>query len=497
MSSVTLEQKYNEACNTRSDINEHVPVHRELAKQCESVVEIGVRSMVSTWGLLMGLKPGSKYIGVDLNYPPEETFELAKRLAEEKGIIFRFIARDDMKIRPEEIGEVDMMFIDSLHTYCHCTYELETFHHLAKKFLTFHDTSYPWDIRDDMEYHGDYSEYPAHFDKTKRGVWTAVEDFLDRHKDEWMLTNRLTNCHGFTILQPTSNRVKRIGFSFPEEKMVVDIPNIKTRMMSPMIPGDQSTYIYNTEEEYYRQYQESYFAVTCKKRGWDCLRHYEIIANGCIPVFTDIEQCPSNTMFYYPKELQLEANNFYSSYMLHDINDVDFIAKYRELLEKFLLHFKSNLTTIAMTHHLLGDRNPKRILFLSDFPLPDYLRCLTLHGLKKRFGTMCHDFPKVSHLYSDYPGDVSQLYGKGITYAKNLSPSLHIDEDDNFYAVEEKVKRHYYDIIIYGAMDRGMILYNTVVSTYAKEDIYYLNGGDEQLTTRDVPFTNMFVRELV
>lgn len=43
------------------------------------------------------------------------------------------------------------------------------------------------------------------------------------------------------------------------------------------------SYSYDTEAEYNKQYSESYFAVSSKKAGWDCLRHYEIIAAGCIP----------------------------------------------------------------------------------------------------------------------------------------------------------------------------------------------------------------------
>lgn len=63
-----------------------------------------------------------------------------------------------------------------------------------------HDTSAPWGDRDDTEYHGDYSEYPASFDRNKRGLWPAVEDFLANHK-EWKLLERRFNNHGLTILE--------------------------------------------------------------------------------------------------------------------------------------------------------------------------------------------------------------------------------------------------------------------------------------------------------
>lgn len=142
-----LSELYLSACTTPSDINEHVPTHTLLASQCLSVVEIGVRSMVSTWGLLTGLPQNSNYIGIDLHVPPPHNYELARACCQTKCIDFKFIARDDMLIDPSEIGNVDMIFIESLHTYTHLTYELETFSHLAQKYLTFHDTSKPWVTR--------------------------------------------------------------------------------------------------------------------------------------------------------------------------------------------------------------------------------------------------------------------------------------------------------------------------------------------------------------
>ena len=49
-------------------------------------------------------------------------------------------------------------------------------------------------------------------------------------------------------------------------------------------------------------YKKSIFALTYKKAGWDCLRHYEILMNGCIPLFLDIKNCPTNTLSTLPKE---------------------------------------------------------------------------------------------------------------------------------------------------------------------------------------------------
>ncbi len=78
--------------------------------------------------------------------------------------------------------------------------------------------------------------------------------------------------------------INPISFSIPAEKIVQDVP-VKTKMYATVIPGVASTYKFHTEELYYKDYQTSCFAITKKKAGWDCLRHYEILANGCIPLF--------------------------------------------------------------------------------------------------------------------------------------------------------------------------------------------------------------------
>jgi hypothetical protein len=196
-----LENLYKEKCYSPSDINEHLPLLKDLAKQCESVVEIGVRNMVSTWGILKGLSENvssrRSYLGIDLMHPPQEIFCRAKSLAEKSGIAFNFLEANDMQI---EIDAVDMLFIDSLHTYCHLTYELEKFSPKVLKFIAMHDTSEPWGDRDDTGYEGDYSEYPFLHDKSKKGLWPAVVDFLERHP-EWVLVERRMNNHGFTILK--------------------------------------------------------------------------------------------------------------------------------------------------------------------------------------------------------------------------------------------------------------------------------------------------------
>lgn len=196
-----LQQKYDFASQNSSDINEHVPTLHRYAKECSSVVELGVRSMVSTWGILKGLSESTSdhpsYVGVDIDLPPYGTLALARNLAEANGINFTFIHANDMDI---EIDPTDMLFIDSLHTYCHLTYELETFSPKVNKYIAIHDTTFSNETIDGPGYEGDYSEYPSEYDRTKRGLWPAIVDFLERHP-EWVLFERYYNNYGLTILK--------------------------------------------------------------------------------------------------------------------------------------------------------------------------------------------------------------------------------------------------------------------------------------------------------
>lgn len=205
-----LQEIYESECRNTSDINEHLPVLRQLANECSSVVEIGVRTIVSTWGIILGISENSylekTYVGIDLEYPPSDRLQLIKQLAVDNGVDFTFWRINDMHIA---IEPTDLLFIDSLHTYCHLTYELETLSPNVSKYICMPGTSEPWGDRDDSEYHGNYAEYPSWYNKTKRGLWPAVADFLKRHP-EWSLFERRTNNHGFTILKRNDeNEVKK------------------------------------------------------------------------------------------------------------------------------------------------------------------------------------------------------------------------------------------------------------------------------------------------
>ena len=97
------------------------------------------------------------------------------------------------------------------------------------------------------------------------------------------------------------NNVIPISFAIPKEKILKTINEKPANLLAPLVPGRLNTYIYDNEKTYYDMYSNSIFAITNKKLGWDCLRHYEILMNGCIPLFFNIKNCPKKTLTTLPK----------------------------------------------------------------------------------------------------------------------------------------------------------------------------------------------------
>jgi len=165
---------YNQLCNTPSDINEHLPTLRDLAKECEHITEMGVRYCVSTFAFIEG-NP-KRLVCIDLYHPshyvPQEGdkyFTKAVELCSEKGIDLEFIQGDS---RTLDIEETDLLFIDTDHTYEQLSIELKRHADKAKKYIVLHDTT----------------SCPE--------MWQAVEELKG-----WKVKERFTNCNGLTILE--------------------------------------------------------------------------------------------------------------------------------------------------------------------------------------------------------------------------------------------------------------------------------------------------------
>ena len=104
-----------------------------------------------------------------------------------------------------------------------------------------------------------------------------------------------------------------ISFSIPEEKIRASDPSRKTqRFASHCVDPEVATacalhtsYAFTSEEAYYDDLAASRFAVSTKRGGWDCLRHYEIAAAGSVPCLRQLGTKPASCA---PHGLQADFN---------------------------------------------------------------------------------------------------------------------------------------------------------------------------------------------
>lgn len=140
-----------------------------------------------------------------------------------------------------------------------------------------------------------------------------------------------------------------ISYSFPEEK-ITKLKYKKNRILARIIPGIKNSYIYDDKNSYYKSYRDSYFGLTTKKGGWDCLRHYEIIANNCIPYFPDLELCPKMTLHSFPKDIILETNEMFEQFSIGNINHYVWSRQQKQLFR----YMNDFLTTEVVAMYLVN-----------------------------------------------------------------------------------------------------------------------------------------------
>jgi len=177
----SLEEQYDIRCQTQSDINEHLPVLKKYAEECDTILEFGVRWIVSTYALLMG-KP-KLMRSVDIVYPRGDP-DLCKRLAEYNSVDFDFVVQDSRKYGNDE-DKWDLIFIDTLHNYDVLKEELRVHGNRANKYIIFHDTVTFGSI--DQSGSG-------------QGLNPAIDEFLEENS-HWYRHEVFTNNNGLTILK--------------------------------------------------------------------------------------------------------------------------------------------------------------------------------------------------------------------------------------------------------------------------------------------------------
>jgi len=193
-------QGYQSRCKSQSDINEHLPVLYSYTKKCSSVVECGVRSIVSSYAFGLGLKdtPNNRFTMID----PGASHDMPAflRLCQAEGVHAQFLHQSDL-VCP--LVQTDLLFIDTWHVYGQLKRELARWHGSVNKYIIMHDTTVDeWHgetIRCRLNAEQQSKQFGIPVDEINKGLWPAVSEFLAQHP-EWKLEKRYTNNNGLTIL---------------------------------------------------------------------------------------------------------------------------------------------------------------------------------------------------------------------------------------------------------------------------------------------------------
>jgi hypothetical protein len=194
--------KYNRLCFLKSDINQHLPTLRRYASECESIIELGVRGVISSYAFIYGLlsnNSSNKRIllndikSCDIN----ELLYLTSNL--KIDIKYEWINDLDLEIKEN----YDLTFIDTWHVYGQLKRELEKFSKVTNKYIIMHDTTiddYEGEtIRNKWNAEEQSAETGIPIDEINKGLIPAIEEFLENNKN-WKLLESYSNNNGLTIL---------------------------------------------------------------------------------------------------------------------------------------------------------------------------------------------------------------------------------------------------------------------------------------------------------
>lgn len=200
---VNIEAKLTKAIATKGDINEHLIYLTKLATQCESILECGVRKIVSSWAFVNGLTKNNSRTKVltcsDL-YKSTGDAELAQACLENK-IQHEFIVGNDLDI---PMKSYDLIFIDTWHVYGHLKRELAKFHPYALKYIVMHDTTVDEvqgeSIRTKQNVSQQVKDSGYSQEEICKGLGPAIQEFLTAHP-EWKIKEQFTHNNGLTVLE--------------------------------------------------------------------------------------------------------------------------------------------------------------------------------------------------------------------------------------------------------------------------------------------------------
>jgi len=190
-----LPDMYTQLCNKKSDINEHLPTLRRYAEQCDTIVECGVRTVVSSWAF----KVCKQLWMID----PERSPEVDEFLKLHKHA--HFLEGSDLDV---PLKKCDLLFIDTYHVYGQLKRELERWHNSVSKYIILHDTEVDAEYGESIRCHHNIPQMskltgiPIH--EITKGLKPALDEFLAT--TDWKIEEHFTNNNGLTVLSKKKNK---------------------------------------------------------------------------------------------------------------------------------------------------------------------------------------------------------------------------------------------------------------------------------------------------
>jgi hypothetical protein len=204
----SIDSGYNAFLDKPSNVNEHFPALKIYAQQCAKVAQFGCSDMLSCWPLLHGMsKSGEssgerKLVCFDKGGEPEG-FQNLKKMSRIAGVKLYFIQQDTLKL---DLQPVDMLLIDTFHTYVQLKRELERHHDNVQKYIAILNTSIDDETSElvRMFYFYDIDAICkdlscSHADVCK-GLAPAINEFIAEHPT-WKIHKSFANNNGLVVLQ--------------------------------------------------------------------------------------------------------------------------------------------------------------------------------------------------------------------------------------------------------------------------------------------------------
>lgn len=155
----------------------HHNILSKLSKECKIIKELGV-CQGATLSTMLLTKP-KQIIGIDItkkDFLPYESLFL--QFALDNDISFKFI--EGSSLDSNLVSEVDLLHIDSLHTYKHLIAELKIHAPYVKKYIVCHDTCNT---------------------AGSKNLLKAIAEYITEYDQSWKIIDHFIHSVGYTVLQ--------------------------------------------------------------------------------------------------------------------------------------------------------------------------------------------------------------------------------------------------------------------------------------------------------